>query len=286
MNDIHLQHTVMPFPPERQVIVEGGRIAAQRHTVRGLIEVDVTEPRRLIREQQARTGKTLSFTAFAIACLAKAIDADKPMHAYRDWRNRLVLFDEVDVNVIVEIELEGRKMTLPHIVRAANTKSVQDIHAEIRAVQAKPKATREFGMIWFTRLPGFVRNIFYAVVYQNPFWLKQSFGTVGVTAIGMFGKRGGWAIPFGVHTLDVALGGIAVKPGVVDGRIEIRDYLDVTMSFDHDVVDGAPAARFTSRFQELMERGDGLQGTNFDRLEFPGGNDIHRQGEKECLATA
>src|SRR5215203_2247745 len=49
MNDIHLAHTVLPFPAERQVIVEGGRIAAHRHTVRGLIEVDVTEPRRLMQ---------------------------------------------------------------------------------------------------------------------------------------------------------------------------------------------------------------------------------------------
>ena len=81
---------------------------------------------------------------------------------------------------------------------------------------------------------------------------------MGVTAIGMFGKGGGWAIPFGVHTLDVALGGINEKPGAVDGRIEIREYLCLTLMFDHDIIDGAPAARFTQRFKELIENGYGL----------------------------
>ena len=74
----------------------------------------------------------------------------------------------------------------------------------------------------------------------------------------MFGKGSGWAIPFGVHTIDVALGGIAEKPGVKDRRIEIREYLCLTLCFDHDIIDGAPAARFTQRFKELIESGDGL----------------------------
>jgi pyruvate/2-oxoglutarate dehydrogenase complex dihydrolipoamide acyltransferase (E2) component len=62
-----------------------------------------------------------------------------------------------------------------------------------------------------------------------------------------------------VHTLDVALGGIAEKPGVMDGRIEIREYLCLTLSFDHDIIDGAPAARFTQRLKELIESGYGLE---------------------------
>jgi pyruvate/2-oxoglutarate dehydrogenase complex dihydrolipoamide acyltransferase (E2) component len=251
--------SVLPFPRERQVIVEGGRIAAHRHTVHGLLEVDVTEGRRMIREHKARTGETLSFTAFIIACLGKAVGENKAVHAYRDWHNRLILFDEVDVNTIVEIELEGRKVTLPHLVRAVNRRTALELHTDIRGVQAMPRQSKEFRAMWFAwLLPGFVRDIFYRFVYKNPHWLKASFGTVGVTAVGMFGKGGGWAIPFGVHTLDVALGGIAEKPGVVDGRIEIREFLDVTLSFDHDVIDGAPAARFASRFKELIESGYGL----------------------------
>jgi pyruvate/2-oxoglutarate dehydrogenase complex dihydrolipoamide acyltransferase (E2) component len=74
----------------------------------------------------------------------------------------------------------------------------------------------------------------------------------------MFGKGSGWGIPAINFPLTVTLGGIAEKPGVVDGRIEVRQYLCVTVSFDHDIIDGAPATRFTQRFRELVEGGYGL----------------------------
>ncbi|MFN2167693.1 MAG: 2-oxo acid dehydrogenase subunit E2, partial [Anaerolineae bacterium] len=38
-----------------------------------------------------------------------------------------------------------------------------------------------------------------------------------------------------------------------------REFLSLTMSFDHDIVDGAPAARFARRFTELLEQGWGLE---------------------------
>lgn len=179
---------VMPFPLERMVTIQGGRLASWKHTIYALIEVDVTRPRQLIREHKARTGETLSFTAFVIACIGKAIDENKMMHAYRDWRNRLILFDEVDVNTMIEIEAEGRKKVSPHWIRAVNQRTFLDIHDVIRAVQAKPEQTREFGVKWLGLLPQFAWDIFFWVVFKNPHWLKKSYGTVGVTAVGMFGK--------------------------------------------------------------------------------------------------
>jgi pyruvate/2-oxoglutarate dehydrogenase complex dihydrolipoamide acyltransferase (E2) component len=258
LNTQPTNYQVVRFPRERQVTVDGGRLAARKHTVHGLIEVDVTRPRQLIRAHKARTGETLSFTAFAIACLGQAIDDNKAMHAYRDWRNRLIIFDAVDVNTMVEIERDGRKLVLPHCIRAANKRTLADMHAEIRAVQANPFRTRAYGVKWFARLPRFARGLFYWAIFKHPPWLKRSFGTAGMTSVGMFGKGSGWAIPFGVHTLEVALGGIAEKPGIIDGRIEIRDYLCITISIDHDIVDGAPAARFIQRFKDLLESGYGL----------------------------
>ena len=59
-------------------------------------------------------------------------------------------------------------------------------------------------------------------------------------------------------TLMMTVGGISEKPGVVDGHIAIRDYLSLTISFDHDIIDGAPAARFTQRLKDLIESGYGL----------------------------
>ena len=60
------------------------------------------------------------------------------------------------------------------------------------------------------------------------------------------------------HSLQLTLGGIGEKPGVVNGRVEVRKVMSVTVSFDHDVIDGAPAARFMHRLKKLIESGCGL----------------------------
>jgi hypothetical protein len=140
-----------------------------------------------------------------------------------------------------------------------NKKTFQDIHEEIRAFQAGHEGSREAQFVrWFVLLPGFARRLFLWLLSRNPHFLKESAGTVLMTAIGMFGTGGFWGIPVPNHTLQVTLGGIAEKPGVVDGQIAIREYLSVTISFDHDIIDGAPAARFAQRLKELVESGYGL----------------------------
>ena len=56
----------------------------------------------------------------------------------------------------------------------------------------------------------------------------------------------------------ITVGGIATKPRYVDGGLQARELLDLTISVDHEVVDGAPAARFARRLAELIEQADGL----------------------------
>jgi pyruvate/2-oxoglutarate dehydrogenase complex dihydrolipoamide acyltransferase (E2) component len=56
----------------------------------------------------------------------------------------------------------------------------------------------------------------------------------------------------------VAVGGIVERPILVDGHIEAHEFLNLTLSFDHDVVDGGPAARFAQRLKELIESCYGL----------------------------
>jgi hypothetical protein len=76
----------------------------------------------------------------------------------------------------------------------------------------------------------------------------------------MFGKDlGGWGLMPAAHTLDLVVGGITSKPAVVNGRIELREILNLTVVFDHDVIDGAPATPFTRRLAELIESGYGLK---------------------------
>ena len=184
---------------------------------------------------------------------------NKHMHAYRNWRNQVIIFDEVDVNTLFEVEVDGKKTIRPHILRGVNKKSFLEIHQEIRAFQQEHQSSQESKFIeWFVRLPGFARRLFLWALFKDPQRIKEYYGTVLLSSVGMFGEGSGWGIPVPNHTPQITLGGIAKKPAVVEDRIEAREYLSVTVSFDHDIIDGAPAARFTQRLQELIESGYGL----------------------------
>jgi pyruvate/2-oxoglutarate dehydrogenase complex dihydrolipoamide acyltransferase (E2) component len=77
----------------------------------------------------------------------------------------------------------------------------------------------------------------------------------------MFGEHSGWGITPNGHSLDLIVGGISLKPAVVNGTIEPREILNLTVAFDHDVIDGAPAVRFVERLVDLIESGQGLPET-------------------------
>jgi pyruvate/2-oxoglutarate dehydrogenase complex dihydrolipoamide acyltransferase (E2) component len=94
---------------------------------------------------------------------------------------------------------------------------------------------------------------------RDPTIRVSASGTVFVTAVGMFGKgHSGWGITTTPHSLGLVVGSMAWKPAVIEGRIEPREILHLTVCMDHDVVDGAPAARFVYRLVELIEGGEGL----------------------------
>jgi pyruvate/2-oxoglutarate dehydrogenase complex dihydrolipoamide acyltransferase (E2) component len=253
---------IIPYPRSRLLIVDAARAGSRKHLIHGLIEIDVTEARRRLRDHRDQTGESLSFTAFFLHCLGRAIDEHKTVHACRDWRGRLVVFDDVDVNTIIEVELEGHRFPLVHTVRAVNRRSLRELHDEIRRAQTGADRTYDRSTLdllgVYVRLPGFLRDLAYRVILKNPHWLKRIGGTVSVTAVGMFGEGGGWGIPIPIYTLTATLGGIAEKAMVVAGEIMPCEMLSVTLTFDHDLVDGAPAARFAGRLKALVEGGYGL----------------------------
>jgi pyruvate dehydrogenase E2 component (dihydrolipoamide acetyltransferase) len=51
----------------------------------------------------------------------------------------------------------------------------------------------------------------------------------------------------------VALGSIAEKPWVVNGEVKIRQILNLTISMNHDVIDGVPARQFTQDLVNEIE---------------------------------
>lgn len=239
--------------------MDGCEWGRKKHIIHALAEFDVSRARELIRDHKARTGERLSFTAFTSACVGRAVAEDRNWHAYRRGR-KLVLFDDVDIGTLIERDVEGRRLATLHVIRAADKKTVREIHDEIRAAQQAPIEATPGIRQWqvFLRLPAFLRRLFYWWLDRTPEMRKRLAGTVVLTAIGMSGKGTGWGLPIVSNTLTITLGGIESKPGLIEGRIQPREYLCTTVSFDHDIVDGAPAARFVTRFRELVEEASGI----------------------------
>ena len=262
MKKNHNDYKVVPYPKIRRAMAITLRSVQHKSMIHGLIDVDVTNAHKFLQDHKANTGKSLSFTAFIITCLAQAVDENKSLQAYRKGSKHLVVFDDVDVATLIEREMAGQKQPIVYIIRAANTKTLREIHQEIRAAQVNAVEQAWEGIKDFGWLPLVVFRVLWPMFWwmkgRSPSVQKKYGGTVGVSAVGMFGKGAGWGIPINDHTLDVTLGGIAEKPAVVDGHIATREYLCLTLSFNHDLIDGAPAARFIQRLKELIESGYGL----------------------------
>ena len=243
---------VRPFPLQRALVVDAGYLSHKRHIVHGLVSVNVTRARSIVKERE------LSFTAFVVASIGRAVAEHRNVQAYRDFWGRLIVYKNCDIVTMVEPFPDA--VAIPHIVRNANLRSVVDITKEIRSIQRSPESSgQQGGMIDVAaRLPRWIRMVGYRWIRGNPHRLKRLMGTVIVTAVGMFGSdHGGEAYGVGflpLHTLGVTVGGIAKRMTLAsDGSLEMNEYLSLTLSFDHDVVDGAPAARFTSDVAQIME---------------------------------
>ena len=245
--------------PQQQLTVDYMQMAGHRSNVHGLVEVDVTDARERIRTIEAATGTKLSFTAFIVACLATTV-AEKPhVQRYRDWRGQIHEFEDVDVNVLIERETDGERVGIPHVIRQANERTVRSIHDEIRRVEAATTDRPEPGLARLARrLPGFLRRQIWRLPQWFPSRWKRLAGSVAVTSVGMFGTGNGWAISPTNYTLQLTVGGIGTKPRLIDGELRSREFLSLTVTFDHDVVDGAPAARFVQRLGERLESCHGL----------------------------
>jgi pyruvate/2-oxoglutarate dehydrogenase complex dihydrolipoamide acyltransferase (E2) component len=224
----------------------------------GLLEVDVTDAKRLLNEHEP----ALSLTAFVIASAACAAAAHPDVHAYRNWRGQLVSHRHVDVATIIEIPTVQGAFPLAHVIRDADIREVVELTRELHAVKTSPTTSSPSGIArllpFAARVPG-VLATGYVLARRSP-RLRQLTGTMAVTAVGMFGGGAGFAIaPLTLMSLQIVVGGMSARPRVVDGQIEVRDILDLTVTVDHNIVDGAPAARFGADLRRLIENATALR---------------------------
>ena len=244
--------TVRPFPSSRRLVTAAVRAGRRIVPMHGLFDVDITTARRLLAEGDP----PLSLTAFVVASVGRAAAIHPQVHAYRDWRGRLVEHRHVDVQTLIEVPTSQGPFGLVHVVRDADVRGVAEISAELRAVKTDAAATTTGRLLTTVaptlgRIPGLYRGMYAAMSRSRHVHLAT--GTVQVTAIGMFADGGGFAIaPPTLASLVVVVGGLSKRPRVVGDRIEVRDVLDITVTIDHNVVDGAPATRFGADLRQLL----------------------------------
>lgn len=256
------KHHILPFTKSRRnielIVHEGFR----KHSIHAIIEVDVTNAREKIRKIKQEKSKDISFTGWLVKCVGEAISKHKELNTFRLGKRKTVVFDDVDIPIPIERTTKNETRPMGYIIRKVNEKSVNEITKEIRAVQKVTvnETTQVLGDFltkgerFIVNAPMFIKKLAIFILRRSGFLKKKHFGTVAVTSIGMKGNFPGWAIPMGsMTTTMIAIGGITKKPGVIKDNIAVREYLHVTVTVDHDLVDGGPLARFVEEFKTIVE---------------------------------
>lgn len=264
-------YEISKFPKARIPTLDFLTLGDNTHYVKGLFEIDVTEARQKILKNEQYANMKISFTAWLLKCIGQAAYEYKEVHSMMFGKKKVIKFDDVDISITVERNIKGIKAPMPLVIRKTNTKTIIQIHNEIRAAQSEKvaRATILGGhkldkkMKKYLILPKTLRRFLIKRTLNTPFKVKRVMGTIIVTAVGMFGNAYGWSIPTTTHPLAFGIGRITKKPGIIDDKIEIRNYLPMTVLFNHDVVDGAPATRFIARLVELIENSFGLENMVF-----------------------
>jgi pyruvate/2-oxoglutarate dehydrogenase complex dihydrolipoamide acyltransferase (E2) component len=252
-------YRVEPFSGNRQAVAANSAIAREKSMIHLVTEVDITPARQLIAEHRIRTGEGLSLTAYVVTCIARALADFPELNAFRSGRHLIVL-EDVTVSVAFEREIDGESVPEPIAIQAINRKSYRQVHDELRAAQSRTDEPigSAMGTAWTRFIPGFLLRTVTRLAYRDVgVWMQH--GVVGVTSVGMFGIGPMWLVPLASSTITVSVGSIAKRPTLADGSVQEREHLCLTLTFDHEVVDGAPAARLTSRFAEILSSGNELR---------------------------
>lgn len=165
----------------------------------------------------------ISFNDIVIKAVANALSEHPEANAH--WNgDHIRYFNRVHVGVAVAIE-DG---LITPVVFDADRKSISQISAEVK------------------QLAGLARN--------RRLTPEQYTGsTFSVSNLGMFGIDQFTAIINPPEAGILAVGGVEAKPVVIDGEIQVRQRMRVTMSCDHRVIDGATGAKFLQAVKQFFE---------------------------------
>ncbi|MCG3206542.1 MAG: Dihydrolipoyllysine-residue acetyltransferase component of pyruvate dehydrogenase complex [Anaerolineae bacterium] len=190
-------------------------------------EADATalvEARRQLNAELGGTTK-ISYNALLIAIVARLLPEHPALNACLKG-NAIHFYDDINIGLAVDTE---RGLLVP-VIRQAN-------RLDLLAIQRSGDALIERA----------------AAGKSQPDDLTG--GTFTLTNLGMFDVDGFTPIINQPQSAILGVGRIAAKAVVAaSGEIVARQMLTLSLSFDHRIVDGAPAARFLQRVKQLIER--------------------------------
>ncbi len=219
----------VPFAGVRRVIAE--RMSESAHTTARVTlttEADATELvelRAMLKEELSEAlGFSISYTDILVAVAARALHEYKYMNA-RLGENEIELLPQVNVGVAVDTE---RGLLVP-VIRDVLGMSIGEIAQELRLLVTRARDGK-----------------------STPDDLSA--GTFTITNLGVYGIDAFTPIINLPECAILGVGRIREMPAVCKGQICVRQRLWLSLTFDHRLVDGAPAARFLERIRHLVEQ--------------------------------
>jgi pyruvate/2-oxoglutarate dehydrogenase complex dihydrolipoamide acyltransferase (E2) component len=233
-----------------------------KHHISAMLEFDVTESRAKLRDLRKK-GTTVSFNAWIIKVIGMVLQEHPEAAAYFYNKKKLIIFNDINVSMIVEKKIGNSKVPMPLVIEKVNTKSALEITQEIENAKTQDLNSKDIVLKkqsslyqrLYYYLPGFIRRLFWRLLLRSPITAFNMMGNVAVTSVGMTGKINGWFIHKSVHPVSFGVGSVIKKPVVIDNEIKIRDILNMTILVDHDVIDGAPMVRLLNDLTNYIETG-------------------------------
>lgn len=253
------------IPRSRIATFDVYSVGMQKHHISAMLEFDVTDSRQKLRDYRRKASKA-SFNAWLIKVISMAVQQHPEAASYRISKKRLITFANINVSILVEKEINGKKVPIPLVIENTHEKSITDITLEIEEAKNQPLKTSDIVLTQRTGkterlyylLPGFLRRSVWKFMLRHPKIAYEKMGNVVITSLSMMGRINGWFIHKTVHPISFGIGSIIQKPVVVDNEITAREILNMTILLDHDVIDGAPMVRFMNDLARYIENGHGL----------------------------
>lgn len=246
-------YTIKPFSINRVMVEDANKLGQKIPFVYVLAEIDITGVKKKIKDYNQINNSQLTLNNFFLYCFSKTVADKKDLHAIKNWKNQLIVFDDIDVFFPIEKNINNQKVIQPLIIKAINKKSIFQINTEIESFRISDHTNINKSQYYFLKLPYFIKKYFYSIWMKIPKMRKGIFGTAYYSAGGMFGTSKGWGFPIPIHSVGMFLGSFSKVEKIEKGDIKNVEILTFTVIMDHSINDGAELGRFVHNFKKNID---------------------------------